>query len=263
MTPLVSIITITFQAESFIQRTVESVLEQSYSNIEYLVIDGGSKDETLSILKSYEESFKAKGISYNWKSEPDNGIYDAMNKGIKMATGDYIWFMNAGDKISSKNCLENIWKTKSPLFTGDNLNNLPDFIYGETMIVNEQGEIMGARRLKAPEILHWKSFKMGMLVCHQSMLVKRILAPPFDLQYHYSGDFDWAIRCLKKAEKIHNTHMILSHFLDGGVSKKKMKASLKERFQIMAKNYGWTYTALRHLWFIIRALCFKIFHGWI
>jgi len=266
MKPIISIITITYQAETGFCQTAESVLGQTYPNMEYLIIDGNSKDRTISLIKEYEGKFNSKGFSFRWISEPDKGIYDAMNKGLKMATGDYVWFMNAGDRMASSDCLEKVFnaihgcKTKATDFPE---TDFPDFIYGETNIVNGQGEIMGSRRLKAPETLNWKSFKMGMLVCHQSMLVKRSVAPLFDLQYQYSGDFDWTIRCLKNAKRIHNTHLILSYFLDGGVSKKKMKASLKERFQIMSKYYGLLPTALRHCWFVCRAAWFKLMHGWI
>lgn len=259
MKPIVSIITISFQAERFLERTFESVYMQSYTGIEYLVIDGGSRDGTISIIKKYEKLFSERGIDFKWISEPDKGIYDAMNKGLKMAGGDYVWFMNAGDKIASSDFLR---KTMQAV-TLSTSEKLPDFIYGETFIVNDLGEIMGPRRLKAPENLTWKSFRMGMLVCHQSMLVKRSIACNFDLAYKYSGDFDWTIRCLRKSENIYNTHMIVSLFLDGGVSKKKMRASLKERFNIMAKNYGLVPTVLRHFWFVIRAGWFKLFHGWI
>jgi len=262
MKPLISIITITYQAETYLRRTIESVLGQSYTNLEYILIDGKSNDGTVNIIQEYEDLCKNKTLSFRWISEPDKGIYDAMNKGLKMAQGEYVWFMNAGDKISSADCLDQIFFGLSALSSsGDKA--LPDFIYGETLIVDEQGEIMGPRRLKAPEQLNWKSLKMGMLVCHQSMLVKRLIAPDFDLRYHYSADFDWAIRCLKKSTYIYNTHLVLSHFLDGGVSKKKMKASLKERFQMMSKNYGLFSTIYRHFYFISRAAWFKLKHGWI
>lgn len=262
MKPLISIITITFQAELYLRRTMESILSQDYTNIEYIVVDGNSNDNTVLIIKEFEDSFLRKGFSFRWISEPDKGIYDAMNKAMKMATGDYLWFMNAGDKISAENCLSRLISTISAESARDQ-DRMPDFIYGETFIINDQGEFMGERRLKAPESLTWKSFQMGMLVCHQSMLVKRSIAPLFDIQYHFSADFDWTIRCLRVAKSIHNSHLVLSHFLDGGVSKKKMRASLIERFRIMAHNYGWISTALRHLWFIFRAAWFKIIHGWI
>jgi glycosyltransferase involved in cell wall biosynthesis len=268
MKPLISIITISYQAQDYLRRTIDSILAQDYAKIEYIIIDGQSTDGTISIIEEYEGIFKSKAIAFRWISEPDKGIYDAMNKGLQMATGDYIWFMNAGDKISGSNCIESIYNSISAHSIG-NISSVaetldyPDFIYGETSIVNEKGEIMGARRLKAPEKLDWRSFRMGMLVCHQSMLVKRSIAPLFNLKYKYSGDFDWTIRCLRQAKTIHNTHLIISHFLDGGVSKKKMKASLKERFQIMSKYYGLIPTVLRHCWFIFRAAWFKLLHGWI
>jgi glycosyltransferase involved in cell wall biosynthesis len=263
MKPLISIITITFQAEAVLKRTIDSILAQDFKNYEYLIVDGHSTDKTLSIVKKYQPIFHEKGISFRWITEPDNGIYDAMNKAIHLAEGDYLWFINAGDKIATSETVMTIWKNL--LISGPEKKDidLPDFIYGETLIVDEQGNIMGERRLKAPEKLNWKSFRMGMLVCHQAMLVKRTIAPDYNLRYRYSGDFDWAIRCLRKSRNIHNTHIVLAHFLDGGVSKKKMRASLKERFHIMCKNYGFIPTTLRHLWFVCRAAWFKLQHGWI
>jgi glycosyltransferase involved in cell wall biosynthesis len=263
MRPLVSIITITYQAESVLKRTLESVLAQEFRDYEYLLIDGCSKDGTLAMIREYETVFQQKDINFRWISEPDKGIYDAMNKGLRLAQGDYVWFMNAGDKIAFPDTLYSIWKTIPEYSPNTETSLLPDFIYGETLIANDEGTIMGERRLKAPETLTWKSFRMGMLVCHQAMLVKRALAPEYNLRYHYSADFDWSIRCLRKAGSIHNTKLVLSCFLDGGVSKKKMKASLKERFEIMAENYGWISTVFRHAWFICRATWFKLFHGWI
>lgn len=253
----VSIITITFNPGELLNRTARSILDQSCTDFEYLLVDGNSSDGTLSEIPQLVASFKKKGIPMRWISEPDKGIYDAMNKGLKLAEGDFVWFVNAGDTIANSNTLENLIKS-IPSGKSD-----PDFIYGETLIVDSSGKIMGERRLKAPMNLTWKSFKMGMLVCHQSMLVKRSLAPEYDLNFHYSGDFEWTIRCLKKASVIHHSGLVLSHFLDGGVSKKKMKASLKERFDIMAHYYGWFPTLIRHLWFVCRAAWFKLFHGWI
>jgi len=102
-----------------------------------------------------------------------------------------------------------------------------------------------------------------MLVCHQSMIVKKSVVSKFDLKYKYSSDVDWSIKCLKKSENIFNSEMIISRFLDGGVSKKRMKASLKERFIIMSEYYGLIPTLIRHFWFVIRAGFFKLIHGWI
>lgn len=253
----VSIITITYNPGALLDRTAQSILGQTCTDFEYLVIDGNSSDDTAATIQRLIPAFENKGITMRWISEPDKGIYDAMNKGLRLATGDYVWFVNAGDIIATPNVLETILSSIS------SKQMEPDFIYGETLIVDSNGEIMGERRLKAPKKLTWKSFRMGMLVCHQSMLVRRSIAPEYDLTYRYSGDFDWTIRCLKKASTIYNIEKVLTHFLDGGVSKKKMKASLKERFNIMATYYGWVPTVLRHGWFICRAAWFKLLHGWI
>jgi len=252
----VSIITITFNPGELLDKTAQSILCQSYKDFEWLIVDGNSSDNTIEKIQKYIP-FLEKSRQVRWISEPDNGIYDAMNKGLKLAIGDYVWFVNAGDTIASPDTLESIFKSIPSGKTA------PDFIYGETLIVDATGAVMGERRLKAPKNLTWKSFRMGMLVCHQSMLVKRTLAPEYDLDYRYSSDFEWTIHCLKNASFIHNTGLVLSHFLDGGVSKKKMKASLKERFNIMVHYYGWLPTVLRHLWFVCRAAWFKLFHGWI
>lgn len=254
---LITIITITYQAEQFVERTLQSVLHQSCNDFEYVVIDGASTDGTLDVLKKYAPLFEERNIPFQWISEPDKGIYDAMNKGIHQAKGAYIWFMNAGDVIANHQVVE---KIKSSIRAEA---SQPDFLYGETLIVDQTGNVMGERRLRAPEKLDWKKFKMGMLVCHQSMVVSKSLAIPFNLNYKYSSDFDWSIRVLKNAGQIKNTHLMLSHFMDGGVSKKKMQASLKERFQIMSIHYGAFGTAARHIWFVCRAAWFKLLHGWI
>lgn len=238
--PLFSIITITYNASQWLEATILSVLSQSYSGIEYIIIDGASTDQTVDIIEQY-----ASGLAY-WSSEPDKGIYDAMNKGLGKATGDYVWFINAGDTLCTSDTVQSVVSLLQKKRT------LPDIIYGETNIIDESGNYLGTRRLKTPKKLTWKSFRMGMLVCHQSFVAKRTIAPLFDLRYRYSSDFDWCIRCLKDSKKIYNTHMILSNFMDGGVSTSQRKASLKERYEIMCRYYGKILTSLLHIWFAIR-----------
>lgn len=244
--PVFSIITITYNASRWLEQTMLSILSQSYPNIEYIIIDGGSTDGTVDIIKQY-----ASGISY-WISEPDKGIYDAMNKGLQKATGDYVWFINAGDSLHTSDIVQRVatlvQKKKA----------LPDIIYGETTIVDEEGRSLGLRRLKAPKKLTWKSFRMGMLVCHQSFITKRSIAPLYDLTYRYSADFDWCIRCLKDSRKIYNTRLILSNFMDGGVSSTQRKDSLRERYEIMCRYYGKISTSLLHVWFAIRFYTSKL-----
>ncbi len=239
--PKFSIITVTFNAEKTIRRTLKSVASQSYTHIEHIIIDGASQDGTLNIVKEFPSSV-SKVIS-----EPDHGIYDAMNKGIREATGDYLCFLNAGDRLHNAHTLESV-------ADGLNERGLPDIIYGDTDIVNDEGIFLYKRRLSPPEQLSWKSFRSGMLVCHQSFYIKRTLAEPYDLQYRFSADFDWCIRMMKKAETFYNTHTVLTDYLNEGLTTRNHKKSLKERFHIMSKYYGLPSTIIRHIGFIFRNL---------
>lgn len=247
--PTFSIITVTFNAERWLERTILSVLSQSYSNIEFIIVDGASKDGTVDIIKQYES-----GIS-SWISEPDNGLYDAMNKGLKMATGDYVWFINAGDTLYTSDTLQRIVASLKKRVS------LPGVIYGETKIVDAEGWSLGMRRLKAPKRLTWKSFRMGMLVCHQSFIARRDIAPAYNLDYKLVADYDWCIQCLKASRKIHNSRLILSNFLDEGLSSVNRKESLKERYEVMCKYYGKVTTVILHGWFAIRFYFAKWFKG--
>jgi glycosyltransferase involved in cell wall biosynthesis len=244
--PLFSIITVTYNAEKTLERTILSIVNQTYLYIEYIVVDGNSSDHTQDIIKQYESA-----ISHR-VSEPDAGLYDAMNKGLQRATGDYVWFLNAGDVIPTSATVEQISASLSAL------PRPASIVYGETDIVNSAGNFIAHRRLKAPATLTWKSFRMGMLVSHQSFIVQREMAPLFDLRYRFSADFDWCIRCLKAASYAHNSHLILSNYLHEGLTTAHRKASLKERFYIMVRYYGWLPTVLRHLWFFVRFYTSKI-----
>jgi glycosyltransferase involved in cell wall biosynthesis len=244
----ISIITVTYNAEATIERTLESVAKQTYPDVEHLIIDGASKDRTLEIANSYPHA-----IVY---SEPDHGLYDAMNKGLKKATGDYLCFLNAGDKLHSKETLAHIAQVQ------ENTSN-PAFavLYGDTHIVNNEGAFIRNRRLTPPEHLTWKSFKQGMLVCHQAFYINRQIALPYDTTYRFSADFDWCIRCMKEGEKqgMQNLYIQepLADYLSEGMTTANQKASLKERFRIMAKHYGLLSTIIQHIWFIFRVLVKK------
>jgi len=239
--PLFSIITICYNAEATLERTIQSVLAQTYPNVEYIVVDGASKDNTLAIINRYRPQL-SKVVS-----EPDKGLYDAMNKGIGLATGDYLCFLNAGDTFFSANTLQEMVATLPA-------DRQPDVIYGETALVDAEGHFVRMRRLQAPEVLTWRSFRQGMLVCHQAFFARRELVPLYDLQYRFSADFDWCIRIMKQSHLLHNTHLTLVNYLDEGLTTRNQKASLKERFRIMAKHYGLFSTLLHHLWFVFRAI---------
>ena len=243
--PLFSIVTITWNAHKTIEVTLNSVADQTYKNYEYIVIDGASDDGPIDILDKNRHQINI------LISESDNGLYDAMNKGLNVATGEYVIFLNAGDTFYNNKTLENIYHSIG--------YSRPDIIYGETALVDLNRNFIGMRRLKAPEQLSWKSFRMGMLVCHQAFIAKRSIAPNYDLAYRFSSDFDWCIKCMKSAQTLFNTHQTLINYLNEGATTKNRKASLQERYNIMVKYYGKTTVKILHIWFAIRFLFAKIF----
>jgi glycosyltransferase involved in cell wall biosynthesis len=213
-----------------IERTLVSVLNQTYPHIEYIVIDGASTDGTLQVIEKYKDRI-AKLIS-----EPDKGIYDAMNKGLTLATGDYVLFMNSGDVIYAPETVANVFASA----------NYADIYYGETEMINDKGESLGQRRHKAPASFTWRSFKYGMSVSHQAIYIKRSLVEPYDPQYQLSADIDWIIRAAKKAKTIVNVNQYVAKYLVGGMSKAKHRQSLQERFDIMKRYYGLLPTFFNH-----------------
>lgn len=238
--PKISIITITYNAEKYLERTIKSVVAQTYSNIEYLIIDGKSKDKTLEIAKKYENSI-SKIIS-----EPDKGLYDAMNKGIAHATGDYIWFMNAGDEIFEPETLEKALENSYSA----------DFIYGETTMVDEltAKERNWYKQAPAEAKMSHRAFINGMVVCHQSMLMKRTCAVNYRTDLKVSADIDWCIRSLKNAQTFHNADLVMCKYLEGGISGQHRQQSWKERFQILREHFGLTATIIQHFKIILNAL---------
>ena len=245
LTPKFSIITVTYNAADTIEDTIQSVISQTYHHVEYIIIDGASKDNTLNIVDRYREHITC------LVSEPDKGLYDAMNKGMQLATGDYLCFLNAGDSFHEDDTLQLM------VHSLRNTEKLPDVLYGETELVDSEGHFVRMRRLSAPETLNWKSFRQGMLVCHQAFFARRELTEPYDLHYRFSADFDWCIRIMKKTNVLHNTHLTLIDYLEEGMTTQNHQASLRERFYIMTRHYGWLSTILHHAWFAIRLLIKK------
>lgn len=229
--PKLTVITIVYNNVRDIERTINSVLKQTYKNIEYIIIDGKSTDGTLAVIAQYKERI-SKIIS-----EPDKGIYDAMNKGLALATGDYILFMNSGDEIYDEQTVEDVFDSAPGA----------DIYYGETEMFNDNWESLGRRRHEAPEIFNWKSFQFGMNISHQAIYVRRSITEPYDLKYKYSSDIDWIIKSAKKASNIVNVHRYVAKYLVGGMSKKKHRESLKERFEIFTKYYGLIPNVLNHI----------------
>ena len=257
-----SIITITYNAEAFLPRTVESVLSQHYRDIEHIIIDGASTDSTISVAQDYmQRSYAAQnGHEVRIVSEPDNGLYDAMNKGLRQASGDYICFLNAGDFFPNANVLDTI---VSRSLTGKRRPQLPAVIYGDTDIVDNDGNFLRHRRLAPPRNLTWRSFRKGMLVCHQAFYARLDIARtvPYDTRYRYSADVDWCIRVMKEAERmgagLAYVDSVVVNYTQEGQTTKHHRDSLKERYRVMQCHYGAFTTALMHAWFAVRAVVKK------
>ncbi len=251
--PLFTIVTVVFNAQDTIERTLRSVEKQTCHSVEHIIIDGLSTDNTMTQVRQYaERNGSENGHIVRFVSEKDDGLYDAMNKGIGMAKGKYIVFLNAGDKLHYHTSLDEM--------AGKIGEGEYSVVYGETDIVDDEGKFLRTRRLKAPEALTAESFKEGMLVCHQSFYALTSLAKetPYDLSYRFSADFDWAIRILRKGEERQlttlNTEMILTDYLKEGLTTKNHRKSLAERFRIMGKHYGRAKAIKLHLWFVARAI---------
>lgn len=256
-----SIITITYNAQSVLQPTLDSVASQSFRDVEHIIVDGASKDSTLSIAGNYAKQVEGTGINVVIKSERDRGIYDAMNKGLQMATGNYVVFLNAGDRLASPETLYNINKVIEQ-------NANPDVVYGDTDLIDAEGSYLGQRHLSTPKVLTWRSFRHGMVVCHQAFYVRRTLAQQhaYDLGYRFSADVDWCIRCMKDAHKLVRVEQnppsqrgeVVALYLREGTTTANRKASLIERFNVMRKHYGIVSTIIMHLWFCVRGILKKI-----
>ena len=243
--PKFSLITVTYNAGAVLEDTIQSIITQTYKNVEYILIDGASTDNTMRIIERYRDHI------HTVVSEPDQGLYDAMNKGLSLATGDYVCFLNAGDCLHEDDTLLGMVHSVA---ASHEAPCPPDVLYGDTALVDSEGHFLRMRRLTPPEHLTWKSFRHGMLVCHQAFFARRTIAPQYDLRYRFSADFDWCIRVMKQARYLHNTHLTLVDYLDEGLTTRNHRASLIERFHIMCRHYGTVPTVMRHLWFALRTL---------
>jgi len=190
--PLISIVTVVFNGEEFLEETIQSVINQTYDNIEYIIIDGGSTDGTVDIIKKYEDR-----IDY-WVSEKDRGIYDAMNKGIDVASGEWINFMNAGDRFYLK---ESIYML---LFQENNFFGV-DVIYGDLEI-----DFGGFTRIESAKSLC--NIYKGMVFCHQSSFIRSSYhkAHKYSLDYHIASDFDFFYTAYQKGQHFRYNRGIVS-----------------------------------------------------
>jgi glycosyltransferase involved in cell wall biosynthesis len=220
---LLSIITVTFNAEAILQKTIDSVANQNSVNLELIVIDGGSTDGTIKIIQKNQDTIS------EWVSEPDNGIYDAMNKGISKAHGEWIFFLNAGDTF----CTDNTVST----FLSDERIETADVIYGDNFIVDTSFEPV---RLVRARPLNRKTIRKGLPVSHQSLFVRKLVSPFFDLRYHLKAEYNWLIDILYNNSELRTSyvpHPVIFYPL-GGVGQQKFWQNLREYLTVVQRQFG-------------------------
>lgn len=248
--PSLTIITVTYNAAPFLERTLLSVAKAARlvpgvaDHIEYLLVDGASKDATLQIAERYSSLFS------RIVSEPDAGLYDAMNKGLSLATGDYLWFLNAGDEVHDGQVLSRLLHA---------FEQAADVYYSDALIVNEAGGEIGLRTEVTPhtlpETIHWRDFALGMKISHQAFIVRRAIAPAYDAA-NLSADIGWEIECLKKSQKTVFLSFVLCRYLTGGLSVRQRRRSLLDRFKVLRKHFGLVLTVMNHFKITVRGLRF-------
>lgn len=190
--PLVTIVTVVFNDVTKIEGTIENVLSQYlyYENIEYIIIDGGSTDGTVDVINRYSDR-----INY-WVSEPDRGVYDAMNKAIKLATGNWICFMNSGDLFANSDVIAKIVSA---------INEESQILYGDTFVTTEYG----CNLVKAKECSYLKN---NMPFCHQSTLVRTDIIKPFDTSYRFVADYNFFYKSYMEGLKFQYVSLAISVF---------------------------------------------------
>ncbi|HNR65019.1 MAG TPA: glycosyltransferase family 2 protein [Atribacterota bacterium] len=214
--PLVSIITVCYNSEKFITDTIESVLNQTYKKYEYIIVDGGSTDNTLKIIQNYKEHISI------LISEPDKGVYDAMNKGAGLAKGEWTIFLNSGDRFYKSNTLENIFYQK---------NYFVDFIYGDCKVTYNSGFSRIAKARKIEEL--WK----GMVFSHQSLFtnIEVFKEYKFNIDNKIVGDFEFIYRCYLKGYKFYYLNFPVAEILAGGLSDINRIGSILSRWKTVKK----------------------------
>ncbi|MDR2057894.1 MAG: glycosyltransferase [Dysgonamonadaceae bacterium] len=219
--PLVSIITVTYNARSLLEQTMQSVFSQTYPNIEYIIIDGASIDGTVTVIKKYESK-----LSF-WISEKDNGIYDAMNKGIRLAKGELIGMINAGDYYEPE-AVKSVVKVYSE-------NKDTGIFHGNMNMLNEDGTFF---KLKKPNTDLSELYK-GISLFHPTFFVTSAVYKKiglYDARFKISADFDFALRCYRAKVKFFYMDQVITNFRLGGLSSSGNSKGMYESRDILFKN---------------------------
>lgn len=228
-----SIIMPTYNVENFIEKSLTSIVTQKYKSFEIIIIDSISDDKTLEIVRTYKELYR----EYKWIiiSEKDNGIYDAMNKGIKLATGKFIFFLGADDVFYSKNVLEIIYQESK-------LNRNIDIFYGNIIRFNNQipneSKLVIPFKLYNNVVLNKIQVYINLGICHQSIFAKKeTLENGFSNDYKLASDFNWILESISQKRKFKYTDVIIARYNINGASS-EIKTLFYELKQIFKKHYG-------------------------
>ena len=221
--PSISIITVVYNAGKTLEKTIQSIINQTYKNIELIIIDGRSTDETIAIIKKYEAY-----VTF-WQSEADQGIYDAMNKGLKFSGGDYVTFLNAGDYYCNNSVL-------STLFSD---NQGEDVIYGDIFV--EDVTSTPPRYQQAVDFNLENLLSHGTaVVCHQAFFIKRNLAPDYNTSFRYKAELNWyfdIVEANKQLNYMHKDIAVVCYSL-GGFGYINYRNNLYEWCKLIIKRYG-------------------------
>lgn len=246
-----TVVTVVYGAETVIRRTIESVLKQTYAPYEYIVIDGESKDNTLQIVSEYEEKFAEKNICLRVLCEKDTGIYNAMNKGVELASGDFISFLNAGDYYE-EDALESI----NAFYQEDSF----ELIYGGLHYINPNGTVINKMSKNDEHGIvtsrHWN---------HPSMFLSTQIYKQygFNEKFRVYADFDLYLKMRKKGVKIRVIDRVITNFVADGVSTntnmKKVLSRAKEKYATYRENdYSVFYWIESYGWEVFKAIYFTI-----
>jgi glycosyltransferase len=224
----VSVITICYNSEKSISDTIKSVLSQTHQDLEYIIVDGNSQDDTVNIIRSFASKID------KWISEPDHGLYDALNKGIGLATGDIIGFLHSDDIFANERVIEQI----SAVFD----DGLLDSAYGDIQYIDQKEVSRPLTNRKAGSFHRWK-FYFGWSPPHPAFYIKRELFKKyglFDNSFELAADYDFLLRCLVK-HKISSAYLptVMVRMRVGGISNRTMKTISKkwrEDYRAMRKN---------------------------
>jgi glycosyltransferase involved in cell wall biosynthesis len=217
--PKISIITVVYNGEKYLEETIKSVINQTYDNIEYIIIDGGSSDGTLEIIKKYEDR-----IDY-WVSEQDKGIYDAMNKGIKAFSGDYINFLNAGDSFVSNEVLAKVFDKKQKY----------DLVYGAIALQSSENKFLTnvyPKKFTKFNLIFWGTGTLN----HQTMFVNRNILVKYSLDYRLKGELNWYFDLYKNIKSIRVVDFPIVNYMLGGTGDINYIDNIKEALFVQYKQ---------------------------